>query len=79
MSKTLIVALALSLVLVSGGLFSAQADCWFNPCGWHLNLNPCNWHLTTCGWHWPSCFSCASKDMDKPAVSNDRNMDTGRY
>ena len=72
MSKKLIVALALSLVLVSGGLFSAQADCGLNPCGWHLNLNPCNWH-------WPSCFSCRANDMDRPAVSNDRNMDTGKY
>jgi len=30
MSKKLIVALALSLVLVSGGLFSAQVDCGLN-------------------------------------------------
>ncbi|MGA2229253.1 MAG: hypothetical protein ABSH41_32870 [Syntrophobacteraceae bacterium] len=36
MSKKLIVAMAFSLVLVSGGLFSAQADCAFNPCGWHF-------------------------------------------
>ncbi|MGA3117725.1 MAG: hypothetical protein ABSF90_25235 [Syntrophobacteraceae bacterium] len=79
MSKTLIVAMALSLVLVSGGLFSAQADCGLNPCGWHLpslcslNLNPCNWH-------WPSCFSCSQKkDMDKPADSYDQNRDTGKY
>jgi hypothetical protein len=34
MSKKLIVVMALSLVLVSGGLFSARADC--APCGWHL-------------------------------------------
>jgi hypothetical protein len=31
-----------------------------------------------------SCFSCGSRDADrqainKPAVSNDNNMDTGRY
>jgi hypothetical protein len=34
MRKKLIVVMALSLVLVSGGLFSAQADCGL--CGWHL-------------------------------------------
>ncbi len=91
MCKTLIVAMALSLVLVSGGLFSAQADCGLNPCGWRLNLNPCNWNLNPCswnlnpcGWRLSSCFSCGSRDADrqainKPAVSNDNNMDTGRY
>jgi hypothetical protein len=79
--------LALSLVLVSGGLFSAQADCCFNPCGWHVNLNPCNWHLNTCGWHFPSCFSFCSPcardsdrpNLDQPPVPNDRNMDKGQY
>jgi hypothetical protein len=59
MSKKLIVAMALSLVLVSGGLFSAQADCGLNPCGWHLNLNPCGWHL-------PSCFSCSAAATVRP-------------
>ena len=44
MSKKLIIAMALSLVLVSGGLFSAQADCGLNICGWHL----------------PSCFSSSA-------------------
>ncbi len=73
MSKKLIVAMALSLVLISGGLFSAQADCGLSPCGWHLNLNPC-------GWHWPSCFSCGSRDtdkrdLDKPAYSNQEKID----
>jgi hypothetical protein len=87
MSKTLIVALALSLVLVSGSLYSARADCGLSPCCWSANLYPCNWHLTTCGWHWPSCFSCCnshSKDMDRPNMDktpapNDRNMDKGQY
>ncbi len=77
MSKTLIVALALSLVLVSGGLYSAQADCGL--CGWHLP-SLCSLNLNPCGWHWPSCFSCSQKkDMDKPAASYDQNRDTGNY
>jgi hypothetical protein len=78
MSKKLIVAMALSLVLVSGGLFSAQADCGLNPCGWHLNLNPCSWH-------WPSCLSCRAIDTDKSdavsaydTVSRDSD-DAGAY
>ena len=58
MNKKLIVAMALSLVLVSGGLFSAQADSGLNPCGWHSNLNPC-------GGHWPSCSSCGAKDTGR--------------
>ncbi len=82
MSKTLIVAMALSLVLVSGGLFSAQADC--NLCGWHLT-SPCSWHLSPCNWHFPSfCGHCAANDAaktdaDRAAVSNDKNMDKGSY
>ncbi len=47
MSKKLIVAMALSLVLVSGSLFSAQADCG-------LNL---------CGLQWSSFFSCGANNM----------------
>ena len=87
MSKKLILVMALSLVLVSGGLSSALADCGCNPCGWHLNWNPCNWHLTTCGWHCPSCFnycnSC-SKDLDRPnpdnpPAFNNNNLDRGQY
>ena len=54
MSKILVVAMALSLVLATGGLFIAQADCGL--CG--INLNPCGWHL-------PSCLSCAHTDMDR--------------
>ena len=71
MSKKLILVMALSLVLVSGGLFSAQADCGFYPCGWHF----------------PSCYSCCSpcskdtdrSNIDKPGDFHDRNTDTGRY
>ena len=36
MSKKLIIAMALSLVLVSGGLFCAQADHGSDPFGWYL-------------------------------------------
>ncbi len=62
MSKKLILVIAFSLVLASGGLFSAQADCGLNPCGWHfpslcnINWNPCNWF--TCG--------AAARDKDLP-------------
>lgn len=43
MSKKLILAIALSLVLVSGGFLAAHAQCCLS---W---LNPCNWHLSSCG------------------------------
>ena len=74
MSKKLIFAIALSLVLASGGLFSAQADCGLNPCG--FNLNPCGWHFPSlcninwnpCNWHFPSC-GCGSN-----ASSNAQGM-----
>jgi len=72
MSKKLVLAIALSLVLVSGAFVNAHADCGLNPCGWHfpslcsINWNPCNWH-------WPSCLSCGSKtsvkDVDKPLAN----------
>ncbi len=44
MNKKLIFGLALALVLVSGSMFSAQADCWYG-CLPHFSL--------------PSCLSCA--------------------
>ena len=57
MSKKLILAVALSLVLASGSLYSASAQCCFN-------LNPC-------GWSFPSFFGCCCgqkvaerRDMD---------------
>jgi hypothetical protein len=73
MRKLLVIGIALSLVLVSGGLFSAQADCGclpnLNPCGINLSfLSPCNWNfsaLSPCNWHFPSfCgFGCGTKDV----------------
>jgi hypothetical protein len=66
MSKKLIVAMALSLVLVSGGLFSAQADFGLNPCGGHSNSNPC-------GGHCPSCFSCRANDTGKRDAESANN------
>lgn len=51
MSKKLILGLALSLVLVSGAFFGAQADCGCLP---HISLcSPCNW------------FSCNTCDRDR--------------
>ena len=79
MSKTLVVALALSLVLVSGGMFSAQADCGcLNPCGWHLP-SLCNINWNPCGWHLPSCFSCSQRNADRDKAAPNNNMDTGKY
>ena len=53
MRKKLILAVAISLVLISGGFASAQADCSL------CNLSPCNWH-------WPSCAcNVGSHDADK--------------
>lgn len=75
MRKILIIAIALSLVFVSGSLFTAQADCNLNPCGW--NLNPCGWHfpslcslnLNPCGWHFPSCGCGTEKAAHAPDVN----------
>jgi hypothetical protein len=66
MSKKLIVAMALSLVLVSGGLFSAQADCCLNASGWHSNLNPC-------GGHSLCCSSCSANDTGKRDAESANN------
>ncbi len=55
MRKMLIFGIAISLVLVSGGLFSAQAECG----GCLSGLSPCNWHFPSlCGFH------CGSRDAD---------------
>ncbi len=56
MNKKMILGIALALVLVSGGFFSAQAQCGCL----NLNLNPCNWHFCNLF----SCSTCAS-DRDK--------------
>ena len=62
MSKKLILAVALSLVLFSGAMVSAQADCcfhWPNFCC--LNWNPCNW----CGSQ-QSSPPASHQDTDRP-------------
>ncbi|MGO9531888.1 MAG: hypothetical protein ACLP3B_12025 [Syntrophobacteraceae bacterium] len=89
MSKTLIVALALSLVLVSGSIYTAQAiytaadDSGCNSCGWNFPLSPCD-----CGcFHLPSCFSSCStcgtdkdrSNLDNPPARNNNNKDKGQY
>ncbi|MGD0398732.1 MAG: hypothetical protein ABSC04_07440 [Syntrophobacteraceae bacterium] len=87
MSKTLIVALALSLVLFSGSIYTAQAiytaadDSGCNTCGWDFSLSSCG-----C-FHLPSCFSPCStcgtdKDrpnLDNPPAPNNNNRDKGQY
>ena len=56
MNKKLIFGLALALVLVSGSMFSAQADC-FNGCLPHISL--------------PTCFSCGNVVNTEPARDRD--------
>ncbi len=56
MNKKLIFGLALALVLVSGSMFSAQADCPFG-CLPHISL--------------PTCFSCGNAVDREPARDRD--------
>ena len=56
MSKKLIFGLALALVLVSGSMFSAQADCSYG-CLPHISL--------------PTCFSCGNVVDREPARDRD--------
>ena len=72
MSKKLVLGIALSLILVSGGFFSAQANCGG---GCLSSLSPCNWHFPSlCGFsfHLPSClsFHCGSKDLDSAEATH---------
>jgi hypothetical protein len=75
MSKTLIFGIALSLVLVSGGLFGAQAD---GSGGCLSSISPCNWNfsaLSPCNWHFPSLcgLNCGTRDLDRASA---RDMDS---
>ncbi len=73
MKKMLIFGIAITLVLVSGGLFSAQAGClsWLSPCNWH---SPCagtshdadaaapldfNWRPNPCHCGWSRLSPCS--------------------
>jgi hypothetical protein len=56
MNKKLILGLALAVVLVSGSLFSAQADCNFFGCLPHISF---------------PCWSCASAVDTQPARDRD--------
>ena len=61
MSKKLILAVAFSLVLLSGSFFTASAACGL--CG--INLNPCSWHLPSfCG----GCGEPVKQDYDRPVT-----------
>ena len=66
MSKTLVLGLALSLVLVSGAFFGARADC--GCFHWPSCLNFCNFQ-------WPSlcCGSGQAADRDR-----DKDMSQAR-
>ena len=69
MSKKLIFGIALSLVLVSSGFFSAQANCGGGGC--LSSLAPCNWRLSSlCGWPSWLSFHCGSKDSDRAQVKD---------
>jgi len=52
MNKKLILGLALAVVLMSGALFSAQADCGCLP---HISLPSCL-----------SCQQASARDYDRP-------------
>jgi len=56
MNKKLILGLALALVLVSGSMFSAQAECNFG-CLPHISL--------------PTCFSCGNVVKAEPERDRD--------
>ena len=80
MSKKIILALALALVLVSGSLYRAQAQCGSSnssPCCW--NWNPCHWNWNPCNWNWFSCgCSGANRDVDRSNLNppaSDHNLD----
>jgi hypothetical protein len=55
MNKKLILGLALAVVLMSGALFSAQADCGCLP---HISLPSCL-----------SCQQAPVRDFDRPAAT----------
>jgi hypothetical protein len=78
MRKTLIIGIALSLVLIGGGFFSAQANCGG---GCLSSLAPCNWHFPSfCGLHLPSwcSFHCGSKDLDRAQAKDTDKADATR-
>jgi hypothetical protein len=57
MSKKLILALAMAVVLVSGFLYSAQAECGFG----------CSPQMSS-----PSCLSCSRDADQQPARDSDK-------
>ncbi len=79
MSKTLVIGLALALVLVSGTMFTARADC---GC---FHWPSC---FSLCNFHWPSlcCNSARDKDISqgnrdiaRDAVPMEKSNPTGEY
>ncbi len=64
MNKKLIFGLALALVLVSGSMFSAQADCSFG-CLPHFSF--------------PSCYSCSRAVEPEPDRDCAGNLITPTY
>jgi len=76
MSKTLVLGVALSLVLVSGAFFSARADC--GCFHWPSCLSLCNfqWPSLCCGSGNVADRDRADRDMDQARVNAPR---TGPY
>ena len=80
MNKKLIIGIAFSLILFSGGFFAAQADCGggclssISPCNWNLSfLSPCNWHFpSVCGFH------CGSTEADSVSARDADRQDATR-
>lgn len=69
MSKTLVLGVALSLVLVSGAFFSARADC--GCFHWPSCLSFCNFHLPSlcCGSGNVADRDRADRDLDQAKVN----------
>lgn len=67
MRKTLIIGIALAMVLLSGSLFSAQANCGPGSLSF---LSPCNWHFTSsCG------LDCVSQNVNSVSARDTYRAD----
>ena len=57
MRNTLIVAMAVSLVLIGGAFVTAEA----NSCSYDINLSPCSWDMSALlpwNWNWSAVSPC---------------------
>jgi hypothetical protein len=66
MRKTLILAIAISLVLVGGAFGTARAQagpdtCYYEGCDLNFNVSPCSWaysELLPWNWNWSALSPC---------------------